>query len=90
MLILNYSFGIWWTFESVRNEGNVLFNDALNILFTVIWVRHMVKDHSDRKRGNLKPPVHELLFLLAACGLLYTPSHRHDSPYTPVMEQGLE
>ena len=31
-----------------RKEGNVLFNDALNTFyFTVIWLGHMAKDHSD-------------------------------------------
>ena len=39
-------------------EGNVLFNDALNTLY---GVGHMVKDHSDSKRGNPLPP-HGLFF----------------------------
>ena len=33
-------------------EGNVLFIDALNSLFTVICVGHMVKDHSEEARGR--------------------------------------
>ena len=33
---------------SVRKEGNVLFNDALNTFYLRLYgVRHMVKDHSD-------------------------------------------
>ena len=38
-------------------------------------VGHMVKDHSDSKRGNPLPP-HGLL--LTARVLLYAPSHRQD------------
>ena len=38
-----------------KEEGNVLFNDALNTFyFMVIW-------HSDSERGNPLPP-HTLLF----------------------------
>ena len=36
---------------SIRKEGNVLFNDALNTFYLRLYgVRHMVKDHSDRER----------------------------------------
>ena len=36
-----------------RKEGNVLFNDALNTFYLRLYdVRHMVKDHTDSKRGN--------------------------------------
>ena len=52
-----------------RKEGNVLFNDTLNTFFN-LWlygVRHMVKDHSDSKRGNLLPP-HGLLFPISSKG----------------------
>ena len=43
-------------------EGNVLFNDALNTFYLRLYgVRHMVKDHSDSKKGNPLPP-HRLLF----------------------------
>ena len=46
----------------VWKEGNVLFNDALNTFYLRLYgVRHMVKDHSDRERGNPLPP-HGLLF----------------------------
>ena len=44
-----------------RKEGNVLFNDALNIFYLLVYgVRHMVKDHSDSERGN-PLPLHGLL-----------------------------
>ena len=37
----------------VLQEGNVLFNDALNTFYLRLYgVRHMVKDHSDSERGN--------------------------------------
>ena len=40
--------------ERGREEGNVLFNEALNtFLFMVIWRRtYMVEDHSDSERGR--------------------------------------
>ena len=51
-----------------RKEGNVLFNDTLNTFYLLLsGVRHMVKDHSDSKRGNLLPP-HGLLFLVSSKG----------------------
>ena len=38
-----------------KKEGNVLVNDALNTFYVWLYcVRHMVKDHSDRKK---KPTV---------------------------------
>ena len=34
-------------------EGNVLFNDTLNTFYLRLYgVGHMVKDHSDSKRGS--------------------------------------
>ena len=34
-------------------EGNDLFNDVLNTFYLLLYgVGHMVKDHSDSKRGN--------------------------------------
>ena len=56
---------IWFnTFKKGRKEGNVLFNDTLNIFYLRLYgVRHMVKDHSDSERRNPLPP-HRLLFLL--------------------------
>ena len=36
-------------------EGNVLFNDALSTFYLRLYgVRHMVKNHSDCERGNVK------------------------------------
>ena len=51
-----------------RKEGNVLFNDALNTFYLRLYgIRHMVKDHSDSKRGNLLP-THGLLFSINSKG----------------------
>ena len=51
-----------------RKEGNVLFNDALNIFYLRLYgVRHMVKDHSDSERGNLLP-LHRLLLSINSKG----------------------
>ena len=48
-------------------EGNVLFNETLNTFFLRLYgVRHMVKDNSDRERGNPLP--HGLLFLISSKG----------------------
>ena len=55
-------------FRQTRKEGNVLFNDALNTYYLWLYsVRHMVKDHSDSKRGNPLLP-HGLLFLINSKG----------------------
>ena len=49
-----------------RKEGNVLFNDALNIFYLWLYgVRHMVEDHSDSERGNPLPP-YGLLFPISS------------------------
>ena len=49
-------------------EGNVLFNDALNIFYLRLYgVKHMVKDHSDSEKGNPLPP-HRLLFPINSKG----------------------
>ena len=75
-------------------EGSVLFNDALNTYYLQLYgVRHMVKVHSDSKRGNPLPP-HRLLFPIAA-GLFYMhrPTDRiaHTTALvTPVVEHWLE
>ena len=54
--------------SSERKEGNVLFNDALNIFYTQLYgVKHMVKDHSDSMRGNLLQP-YGLLFPISSKG----------------------
>ena len=42
-------------------EGNVLLNDALNTFYLLLYgVGHMVKCHSDSKRGNPLPLLHGL------------------------------
>ena len=49
-------------------EGNVLFNNALNKLYLRLYdVGHMVKDHSDSKRGNPLPS-HGLNFPIGSKG----------------------
>ena len=54
----------------VRKEGNVLFNDALNTFYLLLYgVRHMVKDHSDSERGHPLPP-HGLLFPIKECNVM--------------------
>ena len=51
-----------------RNEGNVLFNNALNTFYLRLYgVGHMVKDHSDSERGNPLLP-HRLLFSISSKG----------------------
>ena len=51
-----------------NRERNVLFNDALNTFYLRLYgVRHMVKNHSDRERGNPLPP-HRLLFSIKSKG----------------------
>ena len=51
-----------------RNEGNILFNDALNTFYLWLYgIGHMVKDHSDSERRNLLPP-HGLLFPISSKG----------------------
>ena len=50
------------------NEGNVLFNDALNTFYLRLYgIGHMVKDHSDSERRNPLPP-HGLLFPISSKG----------------------
>ena len=54
--------------ERGKKEGNVLFNDALNTFYLRLYgVRPMVKDHSDRERGNPLSP-HGLLFPINSKG----------------------
>ena len=78
-----------------RKEGNILFNNALNTFYLWLYgVAHMVKDHSDSKRGNPLPP-HGLLFLISSKGsfICNHPTDRiaHTTVFvTPVMEDWLE
>ena len=38
-----------------EQEGNVLFNDALNTFYLQLYgIRHMVKDHSDSAREETR------------------------------------
>ena len=51
-----------------RNEGNILFNYALNTFYLWLYgVGHKVNDHSDSERGNPLLP-HGLLFLINSKG----------------------
>ena len=51
-----------------KKEGNVLFNDELNTFYLQLYGDgHMVKNHSDSKRGNRLPP-HGLLFPINSKG----------------------
>ena len=62
-------------------EGNVLFNDTLNTFYLRLYgIRHMVKDHSDSKRGNPLLP-HMLLFPISSKGSFIWSSHRQDNTY---------
>ena len=64
-----------------RNEGNVLFNDALNTFYLRLYgVRHMVKDRSDCER---KPAATTWAnsFQLASRVLSYASSQRQDNIY---------
>ena len=55
-------------FVERKKERNVLFNDALNTFYQRLYgVRHMVKDHSDSKKGNPLPP-HRLLLSINSKG----------------------
>ena len=77
-----------------RKEGNVLFNNALNIFYLWLYgVTHMVKDHSDSERGNLLP-LHGLLFPISSKGsfICIIPDRMaHTTAFvTPVMEHWLE
>ena len=66
-------------------EGNVLFNDALNTFY--LWlcgVEHMVKDHSDSKRGNPLPP-HGLLFPMGKWDTLFTYPYTFKFQTRPLM-----
>ena len=63
-----------------RKEGNVLFNDALNTFYLLLYViGHMVKDHSVREETHCRHMGYS--FRLTAKVILYAPSHRQDSTY---------
>ena len=51
-----------------RKKKVILFNDAINTFYLRLYgVGHMVKDHSDSKRGNPLLP-HEVLFPISSNG----------------------
>ena len=78
----------------MKEEGNVLFNNALNTFYLRLYgVRHMVKDHSDSDKGNLLTP-HGLLFPIISKDyfICIIPDRIiHTTAFvTPVMEHWLE
>ena len=53
---------------TIRKEGSVLFNDALNAFYLRLYgIRHMVKDHSDSEKGN-PLPLYRLFFPISSKG----------------------
>ena len=51
-----------------RKKENVLFNDALNTFYLLLYgIRHMDKDHSDSEKGNPLPS-HMLLLPINSKG----------------------
>ena len=65
----------------LEKERSDSFNDALNTFYLRLYdVRHMVKDHSDSKRGNPLPP-HGLLFPISSKGSFICIMHRQDNTY---------
>ena len=80
----------WLLFPIRRQEGNVLFNDALNTFYLRLYaVGHMVNDPSDSQRGNPLPPLHEILFLISRKGSTERIAHT-TSFVIPVVEHWLE
>ena len=78
---------------SRRKEGNVLFNDALNTFYIRLYgVEHIVKELSDRERGNPLPPLHGLLFSISSKFFyMHHPTDRiaHTTAFvTPVVDTG--
>ena len=62
-----------------RKEMFYLATHSANFLYSYM-ASDMVKDHSDRERGNQLPP-HRLLLSPISRVLLYASSHRHDNTY---------
>ena len=65
-----YLFILYFYLLLLRKEGNVLCNNALNTLFNLrsYGIGHIVKDNSNRERGNPLPPPNGLLFLISSKG----------------------
>ena len=67
---------------NTKKEGNVLFNDALNTFYLLLYgVRHMVKDHSDSEKGNPLPPHRLLLSIESKGSFICTIPDRQDNTY---------
>ena len=55
--------------QPTLQQRKFLFNDVLNTFYLRLYgVGHMVKDHLDSERGNLLPPLHQLLFPINSKG----------------------
>ena len=71
-------------------------NNALNTFYLQLYgFRHMVKDDSDSKRGNLLLPHHGLLFPISSKGYFIcitpqTEKHIHPFFFTPIVKHWLE
>ena len=81
--------------EEEGRKEMLLFNDALNTFYLRLYgVKHIVKNHSDKERGNPLPP-HRLLFPISNKGyfICIIPQNRitHTTAFvTPVVEHWLE
>ena len=79
------------TFYFAKKEGNVLSNDELKTFYILLYGdEHMVKDHSDKERGNPLPPLNGLLFPIShkVCFYMHHPTDRivHTTAFaTPVV-----
>ena len=66
--------------QSLRKEGNVLFDNALNTFYLRSYgFRAMVNDHSDNAKGNPLPP-HGLLFSISF-KVYFICTHKQDNTY---------
>ena len=93
-IVMTWTRGLVIHSKRKKEEGNVLFNDALNTFYLRLYgVRHMVKDDSDR-REETRCRHMGYSFVLAARVLLYASSYRQDNTYhgliSPVVEHWLE
>ena len=69
-LSLHQSWSTGWNekYLNGKRERNVLFHDALNTFYILLYgVRHKLNNHSDRERGNPLPS-HRLLFSISSKG----------------------
>ena len=76
-----------------RKERNVLFNDALNTFYLLLYgVKQMVKNHSESARGNLLPSLPGLHFPISNKGsFICTDKIAYTTDIvTPVLEHWLE